>query len=97
MNQTKQQVPPLNQDEWNLEDANEVPTVSFENHYALFSFYDDYQCLSRGEIFVMIKIDGEFQTLGPQKLTELHSEVLKITGDEYRERMMTVGEREKLC
>jgi hypothetical protein len=22
-----------------------------ENHYALFSFYDDYKCLTRGEIF----------------------------------------------
>jgi hypothetical protein len=34
-----------------------------ENHYALFSFYDDYKCLSRGEIFVELKIDGEFKYL----------------------------------
>lgn len=34
-----------------------------ENHYALFSFYDDYKCLTRGEIYFQVKIDGEFKQL----------------------------------
>jgi hypothetical protein len=32
-----------------------------ESHYALFSFYDDYKCLTRGEIYFQVKIDGEFK------------------------------------
>lgn len=45
----------------------------------------------------MIKIDGEFQNLGPQKLSDIHSDILKLSADEFYERIMTVSEREKLC
>ncbi len=37
--------------------------MQVENHYALFAFYDDYKCLSRGEIFLSLQIDGLFLDL----------------------------------
>ncbi len=93
-NQTRVQA--AGNDDWVLDDE-QLPPFSYENHFAVFSFYDDFQCLSRGELFIMLQIDGEFHTLGPQKLTDVHSEILKIdSGEEYRDRMMK-EEREKMC
>ena len=97
MNQTKQALPP-NQLDFALDDGGAgAPHPSFENCYAIFSFYDDYQCLSRGEVFVMIQVDaGDLKfNIGPQKLLDVHSEVLKVTSDEYRERM--AKDAEKVC
>lgn len=92
MNQTKQH---HQQEEENFA-LDEPSSASFENHYALFSFYDDYQCLSRGELFVMIKVaGGDFECIGPQKLLDVHSQVLKVTPEEYRDRM--AKEAEKVC
>ena len=92
MNQTKQQHEQAEAD-FALDD---LSPATFENHYALFSFYDDYQCLSRGELFVMIKVaGGDFESIGPQKLLDVHSQVLKVTPEEYLTRMSR--EAEKVC
>jgi hypothetical protein len=90
MNQTRQE-------QAEADFALDDPTpATFENHYALFSFYDDYQCLSRGELFVLIKVaGGAFESIGPQKLLDVHSQVLKVTPEEYLTRMSR--EAEKVC
>jgi hypothetical protein len=69
---------------------------TLENHYAVFSFYDDYQCLSRGEVFLVLQLDGDYQLVGPHKLSGIDNELLKINGEEYKERIMG-EEREKVC
>lgn len=68
-----------------------------ENHYALFAFYDDYKCLTRGEIFLQVKIDGEFKLL-TEKISGVAS-LLKLTTDQFRDKMQSSlpDERERLC
>jgi hypothetical protein len=56
-----------------------------ENHYAVFSFYDDYKCLTRGEIYLQIKIDGEFKLL-TEKISGVAA-LLKLTPDEFRDKI----------
>ena len=44
----------------------------------------------------MIKVaGGDFECIGPQKLLDVHSQVLKVTPEEYRDRM--AKEAEKVC
>ena len=68
-----------------------------ENHYALFSFYDDYKCLTRGEIFFQVKIDGEFKQL-TEKISGV-AQLLKLTPDQFRDKMhhSSPEEKQKLC
>jgi hypothetical protein len=68
-----------------------------ENHYALFSFYDDYKCLTRGEIYLQVKIDGEFKLL-TEKISGVAS-LLKLTNEQFREKMQHAKpeERERIC
>ena len=64
-----------------------------ENHYALFAFYDDYKCLSRGEIFVELKIDGEFKYL-MEKVSGV-AELLRVESDQMKDKI--TAEKERLC
>jgi len=68
-----------------------------ENHYAVFSFYDDYKCLTRGEIYLQIKIDGEFKLL-TEKVSGVAA-LLKLKPEEFRDKIQhsTPEEREKIC
>lgn len=68
-----------------------------DNHYALFSFYDDYKCLTHGEIYFQVKIDGEFKSL-TEKISGV-SQLLKLTPEQFRDKMhhSTPEEKQKLC
>lgn len=44
----------------------------------------------------MIKVAGsDFECIGPQKLLEVHSQVLKVSAEEFRDRM--AKDAEKFC
>ena len=100
INETRQDEPFLVEEEEDggglSENGGEGIQYKIENHYAVFSFYDDYQCLSRGEVFLVLQLDGDYQQVGPQKLKGIDNELLKISGEEYKVRI-TGEDREKVC
>lgn len=42
---------------------------SLSNHYCAYSFYDDFKCLSRGEIYIRIHLDAPYYIDLTQKLS----------------------------
>ena len=80
--------------EEDMEEGEELFTV--ENHYALFAFYDDFKCLSRGEIFLSLQIDGMFLDLF-DKLTAVGS-LLQMSNEDFTSKIQSTSiERERLC
>lgn len=75
------------------EDDEDLYTI--DNHYAVYSFYDDLKCLTRGEIYIQLQIDGEFREL-TDKVSDV-ANVLKISPEELRDKMNSGSDKEKLC
>lgn len=73
-----------------------------ENHYALFAFYEDFKCLSRGELYVHVRLLQEGAAAPAQELFEKLSALaplLQLAPEDFALKMGggDVELREKLC
>ncbi len=74
-----------------MEEDEDLYTI--ENHYAVYSFYDDYKCLSRGEIFVQLQLDGVFKELVDKVYNVAN--LLKMSPEDFKDKIYS--DKEKLC
>jgi hypothetical protein len=71
---------------------------SLSNHYCTFAFYDDYKCLSRGEIYLRLHLDAPYYLDITQKLSGIAA-FLQVTPEEFAKLISQskgAAEREKL-
>ena len=68
-----------------VDSEEEEENYTIENQYAMYAFYDDFQCLNRGEVFIQLKIDGIYIDL-VEKLSKV-AELLKLKPDEFRQKI----------
>lgn len=79
-----------------MEDEDEE-LFSLSNHFCTYSFYDDYKCLSRGEIYLRVHLDAPYYIDLTQKLSGIAA-FLSLQPEDFGKLLSTAtaSDKEKL-
>lgn len=67
---------------------------SLSNHYCTFSYYDDFKCLSRGEIYLRVHLDSPYYIDLTQKLSGIAA-FMQVQPEEFGRLMAKSSPQEK--